>query len=235
MPLEDKGPAPYAPGKGVLAFIDQIRDKGLPSTIDQDYLAPIPDVGDSYARRTLRALEQLDLIELETGQPTPILEKIALEGSDKLKGTLAEWFNNAYEPILRYASPNQDIEVITDQFRRYTPGGQKDRMVQLFFALAEAAGLVEEVPRRPRGIHATSQKSGRSDRKVSKSSAKSDPLPPRSRQKPMTDTASTGDTAKERYLNLLIGLAEATDGTPDPHLLDRIERVLGVPKQEVSS
>ena len=37
----------------------------------------------------------------------------------------------------------------------------------------------------------------------------------------------------QRYLDLLMGLAEKSEGEPDHDLLDRIERVLGVPKQEV--
>lgn len=233
MPLEAQGPAPYAPGHCVMAFINHIRDMGIPSVdIDEDYIARIPDIGDSYVRRTMRALEILDLVDPSTHTATPTLEKIQLEASDQLPATLAEWFNSVYAEVVRFVSPKDDIEKITDQFRRYMPTGQKDRMVQLFLSLAEAAELIEKIPRRPRGASANAPKKKPVNQKTTKPDKPKEKVNPDPPDPPGDeDDARVDGSPKDRYLDLLMKLAEKADGAPAPELLDRIERVLGVQKQ----
>ncbi|HVR77475.1 MAG TPA: DUF5343 domain-containing protein [Acidimicrobiia bacterium] len=229
MPLPDKGPAPYAPGHTVLAFINHVRNRGIPPTIDEEYVGRITEIGDPYARRTLRALEVLDLVEPETKTATPTLEKIKAEQTDMLQATLAEWFNEAYKPVLNFVSPSDDLDRITDGFRSYTPGGQRDGMVRLFLSLAHAAGMIDEIPNRPRGVSAKPKSDRPKNTKTKKTKETG-----READKPHAPQVNPNGSAKDRYLDLLMGLAEKSDGAPDPELLDRIERVLGVPKQEVS-
>jgi hypothetical protein len=228
MPLPERGQAPYAPGHTVLGFIDHVRDKGIPSKIDQEYIGLIPEIGESYARRVLRALEMLDLVDAESGQPTQTLRDIQQEAGAELPETLAEWFKKAYAEVLRFVSPDDDIQRITGQFQRYTPTGQKDRMVQLFLHLANAANLRPDVPKMPRGSTAKAKNDKPRREKQQKTNA------PRADSSTPPPKAETTDSARERYLGLLMALAEKSDGPPDAELLDRIERVLGVPKQEVS-
>ncbi len=228
MPIPDKGPAPYAPGSGVMAFIQHVRERGIPDPVEQDYIGRIPAIGESYARRVLRALEQLDLVDPDTQRATPTLVKIKEERSDQLQATLAEWFQEAYKPVLNFISPTDDLDTIEDAFRTYTPEGQRQKMVRLFLHLARAAGFIDEIPNKPRGMSKTPI--GSAPRPKAENPEKSKP-----KTTPQPQFAPAMSSAKERYLDLLMGLAEESNGKPDPELLDRIERVLGVPKQEVSS
>ncbi|MGF1616913.1 MAG: DUF5343 domain-containing protein [Acidimicrobiia bacterium] len=224
MPIQDSGYAPYAPGHAVEAVIEHGREKGFPEAVDTTFLSRL--VSDAYAPRTRKALEHLDLIEEDTGRPTPTLMKIKAEHSDHLQDTLQEWFNEVYQPILTFVSPADDIERITEQFRPYSPDGQRDRMVQLFLSLAAYVGLIESVPKKPRG--ATSKAAAK---KVNNRVRAPESEAPRQPQRDVEST-STPRASSERYLDLLIGLAEKADGDPSSELLDRIERVLGVPRQE---
>lgn len=231
MPLPEKGHAPYAPGKTVIGFINHVRDRGIPPTITEDYVGRIPEVGKAYARRTLRALEQLDLVDPKTHKATETLTRISDEPADQLQAVLAEWFTAAYAPVLRFISPTHRPDVIIGGFESYSPEGQRERMMQLFLSLAAAAGLISEVPKRPRG--ATAQpKAGRPTQPRPSRSVKS-PEPAKHTTTPpdkvTTSVLPSGGSAKERYLDLLINLAEKANGKPDAELLDRIERVLGVP------
>lgn len=226
VPLPDKGPAPYAPGHAIEAIIEQVRDKGMPEAIDVNYLSRL--VSDGYAHRTRQALEILDLIEPETGKPTPTLKKIKEERSDHLRAVLAEWFNEVYQPILTFVSPNDDIEAITDQFRSYTPDGQRSRMVKLFLYLAHYVGLIDEPPKRARPATKPSPKRERTGSKLNAEQPQTRAESPS--QKGAVEVRH-GDRGRDRYLDLLIGLAESSNGEPSAELLDRIERVLGVPKE----
>ena len=103
MTLSDKGPAPYAPGSAIMDFIDFARDRDVQPPVTTEKLEKIGITG-SYSRRTLRALQQLDLLDVE-GKPTPTLEKIRVAPSDQLQEILTDWFKEAYKPILMYVEP----------------------------------------------------------------------------------------------------------------------------------
>ena len=205
MALADNGPAPYAPPHAITAFLDHVRDKGIPEEINGAFMARL--VSRSYAGRTLRALEQLDLVE--DGKATITLQNLTVEPSDKLQEKLQEWYHEAYKTVLRFCSPSDNIDSITDQFRPFEPVGLRDRMVTLFLGLAEYVGLIDEVPRRS-------------------SKRKSSTKPPSQKHNAGNGGGSQAGPAKERYVTLLLALAEEAEGKPDDDLLDRIERVLGV-------
>ena len=218
MALADNGPAPYAPTHAIIAFLDHVRDKGIPEEINRAFMVRL--VSRSYAGRTLRALEQLDLVE--DGKATSTLQKLRVEPSDKLQEKLREWYHEAYKTVLTFCSPSDNIDTITDQFRPFEPPGTRDRMVKLFLGLAEYVGLIEEVPRRPRVAKPSSKQ-------------KSSTEPPSQKHNAGNGGGSQAGPAKERYVTLLLALAEEADGKPDDDLLDRIERVLDViPSKEAS-
>lgn len=226
MALGERGPAPYAPGVAVVDVIRFARDRGLPVPVDTEKLDKI-GLKDSIGRRTLRALEMLDLIDAE-GQPTETFEKIRLAPSDQYKAILAEWFREAYKPILTYVDPGSDVEKIFDQFRPYEPLGMRERMVSLFLHLAVEAGLINERPKKPRASKAASPRATRTVKPKDKTPPAKPAEDAVAEKLVVSSRASNGELptdAKERYLQLLIALAEKQDA-PDAALLDRIERVL---------
>lgn len=230
MPLpEEKGPAPYAPGHAILDVIEFAREKPLPVPLTTEKLERI-GIHDSYARRTMRSLEQLDLIDGD-GQMTATFEAIRLAPTDQFETTLEEWFREAYKSILKYVEPTADYQKIADQFRGYEPMGMKDRMVSLFFDLAVAAGVLSEKPKKPRSASKPRTRTEPRKSKPAKPKAERQnhdgELPPDGDGG--EENRATLDDARERYLELLISLAEKS---PDAELLDRIERVLlGVQNQ----
>lgn len=222
MALDVSGPAPYAPVRAITMVIEFARNKG----IKQVDLVALERIGieASLVRRTLAALKQLDLLN-EEGQPTETFEKIRLAPSDQYHVVLAEWLQEAYKPILTYVEPTSEVQKIVDQFRPYEPAGQRNRMATLFLGLCAYSGLIEEPPPMPRGAKrsgAPSKKAASTTRATTKSEGTRTP-PAGPKHNPPPDTGGV----RQRYVDLLLEKAAEQD-TPDPELLDRIERALGI-------
>jgi hypothetical protein len=138
MPIQKQ--APYAPAKTVLSIIDRFRNRGLQVPIDLEVLSRA-GVSESLAPRTLQALRLLDLID-EAGNPTDTLDALRLARSDEYQQRFAAFLRTAYSDVFQYVDPvEDDEECIRDAFRAYEPRGQQGRMVSLFVAFAEHAGL----------------------------------------------------------------------------------------------
>lgn len=138
MPINKQ--APYAPAKAVLSIIDRFRNRGLQAPIDLEVLVRA-GVSDSLAPRTLQALKLLDLID-EAGNPTDTFEALRLARGEEYQQRFAEFLRGAYSDVFQYVDPAEDDEEsVRDAFRAYEPRGQQGRMVSLFLAMAEHAGL----------------------------------------------------------------------------------------------
>jgi Family of unknown function (DUF5343) len=148
MALADTGPAPYAPDRAVGLVIDYARDKSLATPVTASTLARI-GVEKSLAQRTLSTLKQLDLLT-DAGELTPTMNKIRTAPTDALQAVLQEWLRETYKPIFTYVEPTDDVPRIIDQFRHYSPEGQRNRMVTLFLGLCVRAGMIEKEPPIPR-------------------------------------------------------------------------------------
>lgn len=140
MSIEQNGPAPYAPPSALLSLLEAVRDRDLPTPYSVDVLVRA-GVTEALAPRVLKTLRLLDLIDDEN-QPTQQLLDLAKAGSSDYKARLADVIRSAYADVFRYVDPGQDsMEKIQDQFRHYTPRGQRERMVTLFLGLCEFVGL----------------------------------------------------------------------------------------------
>ena len=91
----------------------------------------------------MQSLIVLDLVDSE-GTPTEVFEGLRLAAEGDYKQRLQEWLKATYSDVFQYVDPAEDSEnAIRDAFRTYTPVGQQSRMVSLFIALCETAGLRE--------------------------------------------------------------------------------------------
>lgn len=220
MALSESGPAPYAPWTAVEHVINHARDKGLNYPLTTEKIARL-GVEDSLSRRTLAALKQLDLVDAE-GLESPTLERIRVAPSNGLQGVLAEWVQNAYQPIFAHVDASDDVEKIADQFRYYEPAGMRSRMVSLFLGLCAMAGLIEAMPIIPRGRG--TKKIGKVTKPTTKAVATTAATPPKPSRR---DETPLTQTARDRYADFLLERARSQEH-PDPDLLDRIERALGI-------
>jgi len=144
MPLQHEGPAPYTAASAVKLVIERARNGTLPSPVDAGVLERI-GIQESLGPRTLASLKLLDLLN-DDGSPSPTLDRIRTVKTKDFQPTLAAWLHDVYAEVFSlvpdFASATYGN--IEDAFRGYTPAGQRGRMVTLFMALCQHAGLFPE-------------------------------------------------------------------------------------------
>src|SRR5262245_32378107 len=101
MPVTADRPAPYAPGSAVLDVIDRHRNRGLPSPINSEVLGRA-GIAQTLIPRVLQSLVTLDLIDAETGAPTPTFEAIRRAPETEYRARLAEWLKGAYADVFSF-------------------------------------------------------------------------------------------------------------------------------------
>lgn len=151
MAVTSEQSAPY-PAPGVfIPLLDRNRERGLPNPLTGEHLQRL-GVSDSLVPRTLQAFKTLDLIE-EDGRHTAILDRLRRAPEAEYGPLMAEWLKGAYAHALDVIDPAASDEVaIRDAFRHYNPISMQKRMVSLFIALFEAAGV------RPAAVKAAAPK-----------------------------------------------------------------------------
>ena len=147
---------PYAPVQNVLDVIRRVRDRGMQEAITADALGTI-GIPKGNQSRTLAALRFLGFVGTD-GRRTELFERVRQAPSEAYPETLAEALRQAYEPVFRIVDPAEDDETqITDAFRQYEPGAQRQKMITLFMGLCGEAEIVapqttrwRPTPRAPR-------------------------------------------------------------------------------------
>jgi hypothetical protein len=227
MPLQHDGQAPYAPTPTVLSVIRRYREHNMTTPFTADVLRKA-GVTESLTKRTLNSLVLLDLIE-ENGEPTDALKALSKARPDEYQTQFANLLQGVYASVFSFVDPAKATsEEIRNAFWGFQPKGQIDNMVRLFFGLCEEAGLVEARPSSTRKNSAA---------KVARPVAKQPFLAKRT-----GDGTNSVDTqpqspklgdARQRYVDMLLAKA-LEQAEPDPALLDRIERAIGIaPAPEV--
>lgn len=214
--------APYGTAGGITTILDIYRETGLGGAPITTELVSRFGMGQEVARRVVLSLRLLDLID-EDGQPTASLLGFKRAPSGDYKRIFADLLLDAYSQVFAILGNdfgNKTPTQIEDAFRTFRPDSLRKRMVTCFLGLCEYAGLVEHAPAKKPGPKTGGQ-------------TRVERTPRREQQRrPEKDTSSsqvagTLDAARQRYLDLLITKAEASE-SPDQDLLDRIERALGI-------
>jgi hypothetical protein len=147
MAVRSGGQAPYAPPQTVFALIQAFRNRPLPTPFTREVYvrAGVPE---SLVTRTSQTFRLLDLVD-EAGNPTPEFEGLRRVGSSEFPQRLEAIVRAAYADAFQFVDPAKDsLEKVRDVFRHYEPLGQLTRIVTLFMALCEAAGIVPEGTRK---------------------------------------------------------------------------------------
>lgn len=147
MSVRSGGQAPYAPPQTVFALIQAFRNRALPTPFTKEVYvrAGVPE---SLVTRTSQTFRLLDLVD-EAGNPTPEFEGLRRVGSSEYPQRLEAIVRAAYADAFQFVDPAKDsAEKVRDVFRHYEPLGQLTRIVTLFMALCEAAGIVPEGTRK---------------------------------------------------------------------------------------
>jgi hypothetical protein len=149
MAVTSEQSAPYVAPGVFIPLLDRNREKGLPNPLTGEALQRL-GVSDSLVLRTLQTFKILDLIG-EDGRHTDLLEGFRRAPEADYQPMMAEWLKGAYEHDLDVIDPaTADDIAIRDAFRHYSPISMQPRMITLFTALFEAAGV--RATDRPKGI-----------------------------------------------------------------------------------
>jgi uncharacterized protein DUF5343 len=97
-------------------------------------------VTEALAPRTYVALKFLGLLE-DDGTTTERFRALRYAKSDEYQEVFGRTLDAAYKDILDHVDVGEATDSdIANAFRPYSPGGQRDRMITLFVALAREAG-----------------------------------------------------------------------------------------------
>lgn len=223
MPLDLSGRAPYAPGKVVVDLIRRHRDAGLPRPISAEALQRV-GVSESLAPRTFQALRLLDLVS-EDGAPTEAFERFKHGSDEEFRNALARHLDTVYEPVVAIVNvPEADDATIETAFRGFEPHGQRQRMVSLFTALYEAAGVrggEAKSPAAPR-VRAAVRQSPKPSRKVDALAAAGVARFPRD----VVTSAAPGPTASDPLIAALMSKLPPSGSAWAPEERSRFLRAL---------
>jgi len=134
--------APYAPGSNVLQAIDQHRERGLvnPVTFTALERIGIKPTMTSRLHQTFRFFALID----EDGNHLPALDRLRRASSEEFPTQFAEVIQAAYLSVFTSVDPATADDIrLADAFRGFEPAAQRGKMIALFRALCERAGIIQ--------------------------------------------------------------------------------------------
>jgi hypothetical protein len=208
---------PYLPWTTFDNITDTLRAKGLPPQLDK---TAIQGKSGGIQTQYLAALEFFGLID-ENKAPTDRF-KTYVANPEARPDLMRELLEEKY-PTVKALDKNATAKQLTDAIRDLGVEGDTARKAQAFYLnAAKFAGmqLSNHFPKtRPytrRSTGGATRKRGRRSTSTQRNGDENDQVTPQSKD------------AKSRYIDLLLKKAEED---LDPELLNRIERVIGIPPE----
>jgi hypothetical protein len=215
--------APYVSFKTLLNLLDKLDEDGAPQRIDRTYLSNLPG---STQSMLLTALDTFGLID-GSKRPTDHMKALVAADAEQRATLIGELVRAHYGPALDLgdnATQGQLEEVFTDNFN--VSGSTRRKSIAFFLAATKYAGITVskhfKTPKAASAGGAGRRRKGQAGGGKDEDDDKTPPSPPT----PASDP-------KSRYIDLLLKKAGEEDNL-DADLLNRIERVIGVPASEPS-
>jgi hypothetical protein len=220
---------PYAPPSNVISLVHRFRERSLPGKVDVPLLVDV-GISEGNAHRVLHALRFLGLLD-DDGHPTNNFEALQIASDEEYRELLAGFVRAAYAEVLAIVDPSRDqLDTITNHFRRYLPTSQRGRQVTLFLGLCREAGIpLLDAPRERRTRRPIV---GTVPRRGEKRAGDQVPSTPRAKTVSAA-IAPIGDLRTQYVQSLLEAVRHigARGEVPPTDLLDRIEKLLSGERQ----
>lgn len=211
---------PYAPWPTCLHLIERMEKDGVPSRIDNTYLIGMAGGTQSVVKQALRSLDLID----GNGQTTPRLLAL-VDQPDNRPALVADLLRERY-PRLTSLSLNATRGELDEAIKSYGLSGATSRKAASFYlSAATYAGLPLSPFIKPSRTGGGGTPGG--TRRTGSRRPKAQTNAHAEEQTSATPPASKSMT--ERYFDLLLAKAEKESGD-GADLLDRIERLVGVPQ-----
>jgi hypothetical protein len=137
--------APYAPPSAVLGVIRHYRKMDVPEKVTLTNLRQV-GVTEALAPRTLAALRFLGLVA-EDGVTTDRFRALRFAKDNEYQQTLVDILNESYHEVFAHVElASAGDRELGNAFVPYSPGGQRERMITLFLALCQEAGMTLAAP-----------------------------------------------------------------------------------------
>ncbi len=136
---------PYASPQNIKALISRLRNRGWNDPLDSTELVNRLDIPIGSVSRVSIALRFLKLID-EDGHPTDTAKRLREADEEEYAQVLGDLLKSAYKDVFYKISDisTASDDEISNAFRLFRPTSQKERMVTLFKALCQEAGLIPE-------------------------------------------------------------------------------------------
>lgn len=218
-PVGGKTPS-YASFTSTRTLLDTLRESGLPAQFDRSYFGAASGGLIAQTRGTLRFL---DLIG-DDYRPTQQLAELVEADEESRKAILRRLAEERYTEEIKLAEQNGTHGQLLAVFKeRGLTGATAQKAATFYIHLAQHVGL-------PVSQYFTQGRAAGSGNGPTRRAV-------RRRTRPAVLEVETGtppepvetlDKKRSAYIDLLMKLADRTDGElPPPELLDRIERALG--------
>jgi len=137
---QSAGEAAYGPPASVLLVLRHFRHREVPEFLTNTTLTQL-GIKDTLSRLVWRSLIFLGLIT-EEGGTTEEFRALRYATDDQYGQVLGDIITKAYSDVIAVAPPESATRLqLMNAFRPYSPASQHDRMIGLFLALCEEAGM----------------------------------------------------------------------------------------------
>jgi hypothetical protein len=138
---------PYAPPATVLQVIHHFQNREVPETVTDTVLGQI-GVKPSILLQVKQALVFLNLLR-EDGTTTDNFKALRFANDEERPKLFGDLVMGAYSEIVSITDPaTATRSQLFNAFRPYSPASQHDRMITLFLALCQEAGIkIAQAPR----------------------------------------------------------------------------------------